>query len=85
MAKKTPAKPAKSEPLFRVGDRVHIAHWGPAQVVTLRGPLGPKGVQIYRVCYSTWPDRAYMEVMEEQLRLLERPESPGFVDAGYGP
>lgn len=56
---------------FKVGDRVKIrlSDWrGP--IVELRGPLGPKGAQIYRVRIQRKPRREYIEVREDQLILI---------------
>jgi ribosomal protein L24 len=54
------------------GDRVKIlsgsGHVG--RIVELRGPLGPKGMQIYRVLLRKKPKPAYVEVREDQLELL---------------
>ncbi len=55
--------------LFKRGDRVKIRHttgiYG--RVVELRGPLGPKGVQVYRVLLRKKPKPSYVEVREDQL------------------
>jgi hypothetical protein len=68
MAKKPANKKAKTEPVFSVGDRVEIMHFGPGKVIELRGPLGPDGAQVYRVLYSRKPKAAYIEVLGSQLR-----------------
>jgi hypothetical protein len=64
-------KPEKSLFLFNVGDRVKIHHteWQ-GRIVELRGPLAPGGVQVYRVLYGRKPVRRYIEVMENQLKLI---------------
>lgn len=63
--------------LFKLGDRVKIRHseWrGP--IVEWRGPLGPDGAQIYRVLIRRKPSPAYIEVREDQLRLIPPKASP---------
>jgi hypothetical protein len=58
----------KAEEHFKLGDRVKIRLSelrGP--IVELRGPLGPGGVQVYRVRYRGKPRPAYIEVREDQL------------------
>lgn len=65
MAAKKPAVP------FKLGDRVKIRFSklsGP--IVELRGPLGPGGIEIYRVRYRGKPNPAYVEVREDQLELI---------------
>jgi hypothetical protein len=46
-----------------------------AQIVELRGPLGPGGVQVYGIAVvrrvaGTKPIRTYIEVMEDQIELI---------------
>jgi len=62
----------KSIPLLKLGDRVRIRHSGGlrGRIVELRGPLGPGGVQIYRVRYRRKPKPAYIEVREDQLEPI---------------
>jgi hypothetical protein len=57
--------------LFRVGDRVRIRRSGGlrGRIVEWRGPLGPKGEQIYRVMVRCKPRPSYIEVREDQLEL----------------
>jgi hypothetical protein len=57
---------------FHVGDRVRILDSSglKGRIVELRGPLGPKGVQIYGVRLLPRPYRAYIEVREDQLELI---------------
>jgi hypothetical protein len=56
---------------FQVGDRVRILHSTlTGKVVELRGPLSPKGVQVYRVRYRGKPKPAYIEVREDQLEIM---------------
>ena len=59
-----------SEPL-KEGTVVRIAHSGlhRAWIAEYRGPLGPKGVRIYRELASKKP-RMYVEVREDQLEVL---------------
>jgi hypothetical protein len=57
---------------LKLGDLVRIRHSGyrPGRIVELRGPLGPGGVQIYRVRIRGKPNPAYIEVREDQLELI---------------
>ena len=56
---------------FKVGDRVKIRLTSmTGRVVELRGPLGPKGAQIYGVRYRGKPKPGYPEVREDQLELI---------------
>jgi hypothetical protein len=68
MAKQEHEKPAV---LFNLGDRVKIRLSGGlrGRVVELRGPLGPGGVQIYRVLVRRKPKPTYIELREDQLAL----------------
>ena len=60
------------EPL-KVGTIVKIRDSGypRAKIAEFRGPLGPKGVRIYRVLVQTKPRRVYIEVREDQLEVLK--------------
>jgi hypothetical protein len=62
----------KPSPLFKLGDRVKIRLSGGmrGRVVELRGPLGPGGVQIYRIRISREPRPHFIEVREDQLKLI---------------
>jgi hypothetical protein len=62
----------RAAPLFKLGDRVKIRLSGglSGKVVELRGPLGPGGVQIYRVLVRRKPERKYIELREDQLKLI---------------
>src|SRR5260370_40048946 len=62
----------KSIPLLKLGDHVQIRHSGglKGRIVELRGPLGPGGVQIYRVRYRREPKPAYIEGREDQLERI---------------
>jgi hypothetical protein len=66
MAPKKPAEPLK------LGDRVKIRHSADlrGRIVELRGPLGPGGMQIYRVRVRQKPRPAYIELREDQLVLI---------------
>jgi hypothetical protein len=68
MAEQEQAKPAL---LFNLGDRVKIRHSAglKGRIVELRGPLGPGGVQVYRVRARRKPAPKYIELMEDQLEL----------------
>jgi len=54
---------------FKRGDRVKILHTAGiyGRVVEFRGPLGPNGVQVYRVLLRKKPKPSYVEVREDQL------------------
>jgi hypothetical protein len=74
MSEKEQNKPA---PRFNLGDRVKVHHFRGTRtrIVELRGPLGPGGVQVYRIAVTrkvagTRPIRTYIEVMEDQLELI---------------
>jgi hypothetical protein len=62
----------KAVPLFKLGDRVKIRLSGGlrGKIVELRGPLGPGGVQVYRVLVRRKPVPKYIELMEDQLKLV---------------
>jgi hypothetical protein len=65
----------KSSPTFKVGDRVRIlysANWR-GRVVELRGPLGPRGAQVYRVRVPDKPKPIYIELPGDQLVLIPTP------------
>jgi len=68
MAKSNQNKPAV---LFNLGDRVKILHSRGmrGRIVELRGPLGPGGVQVYRVRVRRRAEPTYIELMEDQLEL----------------
>jgi len=58
---------------IKLGDRVKVrgATSGlRGRVVELRGPLGPKGAQVYRVRVRGKPKPAYVEVLEDQLEVI---------------
>jgi hypothetical protein len=62
---------------LKLGDRVKILHSGGmrGRIVELRGPLGPGGVQVYRVRVRRKPKSTEIEVREDQLELLPPPPS----------
>jgi hypothetical protein len=62
----------KAVPEFKLGDYVRILHSGylRAQIVELRGPLGPGGVEIYRVRVSGTQKPTYIELRGDQLELI---------------
>jgi len=68
MAKRNKDKPVV---LLKLGDHVKIRHSGGkrGRIVELRGPLGPGGVQVYRVLVRRKPEPAYIELMEDQLEM----------------
>lgn len=41
-----------------------------AKIAENLGPLGPKGARVYRVLVQTKPRRVYIEVLEDQLKVL---------------
>jgi hypothetical protein len=56
---------------IKVGDRVKVHHSNViARVVELRGPLGPKGAQVYRIRWGGKRPFSYAEVLEEQLEVI---------------
>ena len=69
MAEPKPEAPARR---FNLGDRVKIRLSGglSGRIVELRGPLGPKGAQIYRVRVRRKPEPKYIELREDQLVLI---------------
>ncbi len=54
---------------WKLGDLVKIRYSGfkRARIVELRGPLGPGGMQIYRVRVRRKPTPMYVEVRADQL------------------
>jgi hypothetical protein len=66
-----PTKQQKSARLLKLGDCVKIRHYAGklGRVVELRGPLGPGGVQIYRVLVQSKPKPSYIELREDQLEV----------------
>ncbi len=59
-----------TEPKLKVGERVHVhGDERKGRIVELRGPLGPGGIQIYRVILRSKPP-AYVEVREDQLEPI---------------
>jgi hypothetical protein len=68
MAKQEQERPAV---VFNLGDRVKIRRSGGmrGRIVELRGPIGPGGIQIYRVLIRRKPEPTYIELREDQLQL----------------
>lgn len=62
----------ESTPAFKLGDRVKLRHSGGqrGRIVELHGPLGPGGMQIYRVRVKRWPEPRYIDMREDQLVLI---------------
>jgi hypothetical protein len=48
--------------------RIRNSGYGRAKIIEYRGPLGPKGVRVYRLLVRSKPP-AYIEVTEEQLEI----------------
>ena len=72
-------KVSEPERLWPLGAKVGIRYsdWR-GKIVELRGPLGPKGVQVYRVRIRRKPKATYTEVLGDQLIALPGPaESAG--------
>src|SRR5688572_4735164 len=72
MAKKQTSRTTKLDPVFSLGDRVEIIHFGQGKIIELRGPLGPGGAQVYRVLYCRKPRPRYIEVLGSQLRPVKK-------------
>jgi len=60
-----------AEPL-KLGDYVKIKYYPKlrARIVELRGPLGPGGAQIYRVRIRHKPKPTYVELPDDQLKVI---------------
>ena len=56
----------------KLGDHVKIRYWEhlKAQVIELRGPLGPKGTQVYRLRIEGDPEPTFTEVLEDQIEVV---------------
>ena len=56
----------------KLGDHVKIQYWPKlqAQVIEERGPLGPKGALVFRIRVESDPDPRFIEVLEEQLKVI---------------
>ena len=69
------AKKAVGLPSWKVGDRVKIRHseFRQAQIVELRGPLGPGGAEVYRVQVRRKPKPMFIEVLADQLMPTTQP------------
>ncbi len=57
---------------FRLGDTVKIRGYDAmvGRVYELRGPLGPKGTQVYRIKFRRKPRPEYVEVFATQMELV---------------
>jgi hypothetical protein len=60
--------------VLKLGDHVLIRHGRglKGRIVELRGPLGPKGAQVYRVRLRKKPHPVYVEVREDQLEVASK-------------
>jgi hypothetical protein len=58
--------------LLKLGDRVRIQHSAglKGRIVEVVGPLGPGGIQIYRVRIPRKPKPQYIELREDQLETI---------------
>lgn len=74
MEKKRAPKKPKQQYAFSLGDYVEILHFGFGKIIELRGALGPKGAQVYRVVYQRKPRPAYIEVLANQMRPAKPPK-----------
>lgn len=74
MEKKRAPKKPKPQYTFSLGDYVEILHFGFGKIIELRGALGPKGAQVYRVVYQRKPRPAYIEVLGNQIRPAKPPK-----------
>lgn len=56
------------------GDRVKILSGSGVigRIVDLRGPLGPNGMQVYRILLRKKPKPVYVEVREDQLEMIPK-------------
>jgi hypothetical protein len=78
MAKSMLKKPSKSankngsQVEFKLGDMVRILQsgWPRGRIVELRGPLGPGGIEIYRVRVRRKPTTKDIEVRADQLEPI---------------
>jgi hypothetical protein len=66
----------KTSSEIKAGDRVKVLHGTGrdsglvGRVIELRGPLGPKGAEIYLIRISRKPKPAYVEVTADQLIVV---------------
>jgi hypothetical protein len=69
----------KHEASIKLGSRVRIRHTNglKGKVVELRGPLGPDGVNIFRIQIRTTPEPGFIEVREDQLEILHSRQDVG--------
>jgi hypothetical protein len=63
---------AKKKLTPKLGDHVKVRYWPKlqAQVIEERGPLGPKGAQVYRIRVEADPEPRFIDVLEEQLEVI---------------
>lgn len=63
----------KNREILKLGDRVRIRYYPDwrGRIVELRGPLGPGGVEIYRVRIRHKPKSTYIELRGDQLIVVE--------------
>ncbi len=62
----------------RLGDRVQIMHFPgmKGRIIEFRGPLGPKGREVYGVELEYSDYTAYTEVLRDQLVYLDDGNDP---------
>ncbi len=63
---------AKKKVTPKLGDHVKVRYWPKiqAQVVEERGPLGPKGVLMFRIRVEEDPEPSFIDVREDQLEVI---------------
>lgn len=59
--------------ILNLGDLVEIRHSGGqrGRIIEFRGPLGPKGSNIYRVRIRRKPKATYVELPQDQLKPVQ--------------
>lgn len=68
MARNDRLERIETKPEYAVGDRVIIPLFGRCVVTELRGALGPRGAQVYRLRYRSRPRPGYIEVLGNQMK-----------------
>jgi hypothetical protein len=62
---------------IKLGDHVKLLGSGglTGRVIEFRGPLGPKGAEVYRIRFRGRPKPAYVEVLAHQIEVLPAKEN----------